>query len=498
MGITKRINSSVQRKLFLTMVFATFLIILSFVIINNIVLENVYINTKIDKVKTAYHKIDKIFNDASEDATIFDLDDDISRIAAKNNFDILIRDSNEIVVYSSDRNFTYNLDKIYDASVANAVEMYKSDKGIITRIEDEKNSMNYIFLKADLTNGFDLYIRVSVASIQESVRISNQLLIAISLITILIAGISASIISRRFTDPIKELNEIAKRMSKQDFSKKYRINDCGDEIDELGKSINEVSVRLENTIKRLKKSNIELEKDVEEKAKIEEMRTRFISDVSHELKTPIALIQGYSEGLIDNVNTDEESRKYYAEVILDEINKMDKLVKQLLELMKLEYGERKFNDKRFNINELISEVIRKSDLMLKEKDIVVKFEYKKPIYVNADEFYIDQVVTNYLTNAIKHVKEVKGNKEIIVTTKITKQGKVRVEVYNTGDKLDIEQIERVWKRFYKADESRNRKDGGTGIGLAIVKAIMNNYKENYGVENYKDGVKFYFELTSVK
>lgn len=100
-----------------------------------------------------------------------------------------------------------------------------------------------------------------------------------------------------------------------------------------------MSAKLEATIQQLRNSNVELEKDIEEKSKIEEMRTQFISDVSHELKTPIALIQGYAEGLVENVNSDEENRQFYANVILDEANKMDKLVKQLLELMKLEYGK---------------------------------------------------------------------------------------------------------------------------------------------------------------
>lgn len=162
---------------------------------------------------------------------------------------------------------------------------------------------------------------------------------------ILIAAVIVSYVSRKFTDPILELNDIAKKMSNLDFSHKYRIKDVDDEINNLGRSINVMSDKLERTINQLRNSNIELEKDIEEKSKIDEMRKSFISDVSHELKTPIALIQGYSEGLLENVNTDEESRKFYAEVILDETNKMDKLVKQLLELMKLEYGKRQFNDK---------------------------------------------------------------------------------------------------------------------------------------------------------
>ena len=226
------------------------------------------------------------------------------------------------------------------------------------------------------------------------------------------------------------------------------------------------------------------------------MRKSFISDVSHELKTPIALIQGYSEGLLENVNSDEESRKFYAEVILDETNKMDKLVKQLLELMKLEYGKREFNNRKFDIVELEKAVIQKSKLLLEEKKVKVILDTSKEIKVFADDFYIEQVITNYLTNAIKNVKEIDGEKYIkIENENLTESNVIRIKVFNTGENISEENLERIWKRFYKVDESRNRSQGGTGIGLAFVKAIMTNYNMKYGVINCKKGIEFYFELT---
>ena len=238
-----------------------------------------------------------------------------------------------------------------------------------------------------------------------------------------------------------------------------------------------------------------MEKDIEEKSKIDEMRKSFISDVSHELKTPIALIQGYSEGLLENVNTDDESRKFYAEVILDETNKMDKLVKQLLELMKLEYGKREFNDKTFNIVEVEKEVVRKSQVMLEEKQVQVEIKIPDEINVFADDFYIEQVITNYITNAIKNVKEIDGEKRITIENIVNvEKNKVRIKVFNTGNNIKEEDMTRIWNRFYKVDESRNRQDGGTGIGLSFVKAIMNNYGNSYGVINKENGVEFYFDL----
>ncbi len=259
--------------------------------------------------------------------------------------------------------------------------------------------------------------------------------------------------------------------------------------------MNTVSEKLESTIAELRSTNIELEKDIEKKSKIDEMRKQFISDVSHELKTPIAIIQGYAEGLKENVNTDEESRNFYADVILDEAGKMDKLVKQLLELMKLEYGKREFNNHKFNIVELVQEVVRKSNIIYDEQSIVVEIKSEPEVYVLADDFYIEQVVTNYFTNAIKHVKDVNGEKKITIKIQeIKEKGKVRVSIHNTGEKISEEDLNRIWNRFYKVDESRNRADGGSGIGLSLVKAIMNNYKNDYGAFNTENGVEFFFEL----
>ena len=352
--------------------------------------------------------------------------------------------------------------------------------------------MTYMFLTGTMDNGYVVYIRLPMASITESVQISNRFLYLIACIVIVVGGIAILYISKQFSSPISEISSIAKKMSNLDFSQKYIVTD-DDEINELGESINIMSEKLEKTINQLRKTNIELERDIERKSKIDEMRKSFISDVSHELKTPIALIQGYSEGLLENVNTDEESRKFYAEVISDEATKMDKLVRQLIELTKLEYEKREFNNRNFNIVELEKEICRNSKVMLENKNVEVKFETEDVINVYADDFYISQIVTNYLTNAIKNVKEVDGEKYIKITNTIN-QDEVKVTVFNTGDNISEENISRIWNRFFKADESRKRDDGGSGIGLSIVRAIMNNYGKDFGVVNKYNGVEFFFNI----
>lgn len=482
---------SVRFKLFFTMCVVILVIILSLVLINSIVLENFYIYSKTATIKQVYQKVNDYYNTEN---TNVDLKTELKKIAYKNNFDILIKTDTNLIIFTSDREFLSSTYILKDINEIKSKSIEENETKINVKVTtDEVNNISYMFLTGILDNGYVLYIRMPISQIEESVKISNTVLLMIGGITLVVAGIIASFISRKFTNPILQLNDIANKMAKLDFSKKYRITDTEDEINELGRSINTMSDKLEATIKELQKNNIELEKDIEEKSKIDEMRKQFISDVSHELKTPIALIQGYAEGLIENVNSDEESRKFYAEVILDETNKMDKLVKQLLELMKLEYGKREFDNEKFNINELINEVLRKCSVMINEKNIKVYFENKEPIYVYADEFYMDQIITNYLTNAIKHAEEVE--KETKIEIKVEKvSNKIRVSVFNTGENIPEEDLQRIWGRFYKLDSSRNRQDGGSGIGLALVKAIMNNYQNEYGVENKKNGVEFYFDM----
>lgn len=489
-------TKSIRIRLFLILSITILTIIVALILMNNIILKSFFLYSKEQTLLDVYNQINEFYKNPEDSDK---MKDELQKIAVNNNFDILIQKENYINVYTSNREFglsNIEINKILEESNKENELLYNKDNVNIKKVADSKTNMRYILLSARLDNGYYLYIKLPLQFIYDSVKISNTFLYLIGGATVIISGIVTMFIAKRFTEPILELNDIAKRMAKLDFSKKYQENGAEDEINNLGKSINEMSRKLETTIKQLRTSNTELERDIEEKSKIDEMRRTFISDVSHELKTPIALIQGYSEGLIENVNSDEENRKFYAEVIQDEANKMDKLVKELLELMKLEYGGRKFNNTNFNIVELVNEVIRKSKVMLEENKIKVKFESEEEHYVYADEFYMEQILTNYLTNAIKNADEIEKEKYIEIKIE-EKESTVRISVFNTGKNISEENLNKIWKRFYKEDSSRNREAGGSGIGLSLVKAIMDNYKNEYGVINKYNGVEFYFELNKI-
>ncbi len=332
-------------------------------------------------------------------------------------------------------------------------------------------------------------IRTPLESIRESADISNKFYFAVGLMIIILSGLVIMVVTRRITRPISELTELSRKMSDLDFEAKYESK-VGNEIDVLGDNFNRMSSQLETTISELKSANNELQRDIEDKIKIDKMRKEFLDNVSHELKTPIALIQGYAEGLKENISDDPESREFYCDVIMDEASKMNKLVKNLLTLNQLESGKDAVVMERFDIVSLIRGVLQTMNIMIGQKNAKVIFEAEKPVYVWADEFKIEEVVTNYVSNALNHLE---GEKEIEI--KLQDEGnRVKISVFNTGTPIPEADVPNLWNKFYKVDKARTREYGGSGIGLSIVKAIMESMNQEYGVQNFDNGVEFWFTL----
>ena len=296
-------------------------------------------------------------------------------------------------------------------------------------------------------------------------------------------------VSRRVTKPILELNDISQRMVQLDFEAKYQGR-AHNEIDLLGENINKLSDSLEQTISELKTANNELQRDVEKKEAVDEMRKEFLANVSHELKTPIALIQGYAEGLKEGVNEDAESREFYCDVIMDEASKMNQMVKNLLTLNQLEFGDEDIVFERFNLTALVKGVLQSMEIMADQAGAKIMLHTEEDIYAWADEFKVEQVVRNYVSNACHHV----SGDMVIEVKMVQKDGKVRVSVFNTGNPIPEADAPHIWDKFYKVDKAHTREYGGNGIGLSIVKAIMKSFNQEYGVKNYDNGVEFWFEL----
>lgn len=368
---------------------------------------------------------------------------------------------------------------------------HENDRYQVVIMKEKRTKNRYMDAFGFMSCGCIFLLSTPVESIRESVAVSNKFFMITGLIVALLAGIYTFFIMKRMTRPVLELSDIASRMARQDFDARYQ-GKSGDEIGILGESMNHMSAELEKTITDLKAANEQLQKDIEEKIQIDDMRKEFLSNVSHELKTPIAIIQGYAEGLQACVNDDPEDREFYCEVIMDEAAKMNQMVQKLLNLNHLEFGSSSCEITSFDLTELVQGMIDSTMVLFEQKEGTVTYEENtSSMQVLGDEFMIEEVLKNYLSNAANHLD---GEKKVRITAEDSDNNRVRISVYNTGELIPEEALEKVWVKFYKVDKARTREYGGSGIGLSIVKAIMDLHGCPYGVYNKEDGVVFWFEL----
>lgn len=486
-----------------TLIFVTIALVW---VVNHTFLESYYLSTKLKGLDNSYQGILSTYKSVEDDLHLEEeVIEKLDKQASSKGIEIIVYsvDLGVEISYSSDKYLEEGNDKqkfhwlreyVYAGSSPwlQSKELLKeTDHYQIYRVYDELMDAQYIDLIGFVESDKIVLMRTDLERIQEGVKIANQFLAYIGIGAIIISSCVMFLLSRRFVRPIQELANIAKWMSDLNFDVKYKVN-TKDEIGELGNSINSLSDKLESTITELKQANNELLKDIQQKTEIEEMRNEFLSNVSHELKTPLSIIQGYTEGLKENILDDEESKNYYCDIIMDEAAKMNKMIKNLLSLNELEFGNNKVKFERFNIVYLINSVLNSTEILRKQKEVNLHFEDQEPVYVWADMILIEQVITNYISNALNHVSGAK----IIEIKVIQREDVVRIAVFNTGDLIPEDDLDKIWIKFHKVDRARTREYGGNGIGLSIVKAIMSSHNRECGVVNRRLGVEFWFELDS--
>ncbi len=460
--------------------------------INNTFLEKYYLNNKQKAMMSAYQSINKASNEGAIESEAFDIE--FQKICGKNNINIILLDAETKTIKTSMNEYEVLsrqlLDYVFNKGTTTHDELLAVEDNYEMHIKmDERTQLVYVDMWGVLDNGNLFLFRSPLEGIQESVALANRFLAYVGIGSAIFSAFIILLISRKITEPIMELAKISERMTHLDFDAKYTGN-SNTEIALLGQNINALSEALETTISELKSANNELQRDIEKKSKIDEMRKEFLSNVSHELKTPIALIQGYAEGLKEGINDDEESRNFYCEVIMDEAAKMNQMVKKLLTLNQLEFGNDTVTMERFDITALINNYLQSVSILCRQKDIKLQMDSYEPVNVWADEYMVEEVFNNYFSNAMNHVA---GNR--VIDVKLTlKEKLVRVSVFNTGLPIPEESLPYIWEKFYKVDKARTREYGGSGVGLSIVKAIMESMNQNYGVINYDNGVEFWFEL----
>ncbi len=371
-----------------------------------------------------------------------------------------------------------------------AEEILGDEKYVISPRRDELLGDAILSLTARLDNGNYLFLQTAMAPVDEAARTANELLVFIGVVALILGIAVVFAATGAATRPIRQLTEIAGAVSALDFSRKYE-GGSKDEVGDLGRSVNIMSARLEESINELREKNAGLEKDIELKNSIDRMRKEFIAAASHELKTPVALIGGYAEGLKENIAASAEDRNYYCDVIIDEAGRMDKIIRQMLTVAELEAAEGTEPEKTaLDLSALVEREVRGFDILAKRQGASVELDCPEKIEITADENAMTQAVDNYITNALHHV-DGRG----LIRVSLRREGeKVRFGVYNSGAAIPDGGAEQIWESFGKLDKARTRAYGGSGLGLAIVKKCVELHGGSCGFENRDGGVEFYFTV----
>ncbi|MBS5950206.1 MAG: HAMP domain-containing histidine kinase [Clostridium sp.] len=355
----------------------------------------------------------------------------------------------------------------------------------VTKVSKE-NSLDELLISTErFSNGYLIAI-TPLSEVNDVIGTMNSYYFIVFAVAFLLVIVISLIYSRFMTRPLVEMSNVAKRISQCDFNDKYNVK-SEDEIGLLGESLNLISNNLEKTLSELQDTNDRLKKEINIKEVQEDKRKELIANISHELKTPITIIQGSINGIKSGI--------YGAEMyedILEETNRMNDLVKEMLDISKLESPSFDINKEPFDLGAVFLKEKDKLRDMIKEKSLEINYNDFDDAIVFGDEKRITQVVTNLLTNAIKYTPD--SGKINVLIEPIKEKGQYEFSIENFGVSLSKEELENVWDAFYRKEKSRNKKFGGTGLGLSIVKRILELHNSDFGVESTENSVKFYFSI----
>lgn len=332
-------------------------------------------------------------------------------------------------------------------------------------------------------NGAEIRVLMTlqIAAIDNSVSIFTEANIYISIAVLLIGILIALAVSKAISAPITDIEAVSKKIAKLDFSDTANEQDSTFEIAGLARSINQMSRQLAQNLRDLTAANEQLQRDIEYKNKIEGYRREFIASISHEMKTPLALLQIYTENLKNNIQGID--RDYYCDTIIEETEKLSKLVSDMLEISSIDNGFIKLNFEEVDLTELCRDILREYQPILSECQTKVSLE--ESAVVSGDIKYLEQVIKNILNNAVQHTAP--GN-EIRITLG-SADGKACLEVFNQGEHIPEDDLEHLWDAFYRTDKARTRDEkNNVGLGLYIVKTVMDKHGGTCHIENTDGGV----------
>ena len=436
----------------------------------------------------------------NEDPASYEYYQQLASVSDNNYYMIEVFDPDGNTVYSNREKFLYSGDgdSVYYRT---AESMYTTGRSVrVFDLFDDSVSFDeyeyqdsetggYYRYRVELKNGDTLRLWLPYYQVERNAHTASFLLTAFALISAAVACAIILYSNLRFSRPVAAMAEITESMAKLDFSQKC-VSYPQTDVQNLGQNINILSESLSETLDELQDKNEKLTEELEHSALVDESRKSFIANVSHELKTPIAIIQGYAEGLKLGINSDPEGSEEYCDIILEETGKMNRIVMDLLNLEKLESGSYVPTREKLDLSAMIKGQLAAFSMMFNENGIKLIDRIPDGLTVHSDERTILLVLQNFLSNAVSNI----GGKKIVQLTVEDNLNTYRVSVYNSGDPIDEDELDKIWYSFYKSSKKRKNEDFHFGLGLPIVKAIQKRLGRECGVVNEHGGVRFWFDV----
>ena len=461
-------KSNLRTKIWMYLIIFSASILLFLWLFQIIFLKTYYREFRLNKLENSVKKVLNSFHDSNYE----DLLDDISL-------------EDEICIEVVNNNMTKYLSVIYnkgcmgaETSIENSY--YKKDfinsnlsKKVYTLINPRFKNKTIIYgIKLDDSNY--AFVSASLEPIDTTITVLKNQFIYVTMLVIILSLIVSYFVSRKISSGVIKINREAKKLSKGNFDVKFDTDQPILELSELAET---------------------LEYTKNELSKTENLRRELLANVSHDLKTPLTMIKAYAEMVRDVTYKDDTKRTKDLNIIIEETDRLNVLVNDILELSKIQSGTQKLTIEQFDLEKFVKNIIKRYDIMSENKKYKFKVSINKNIIVSADRKRIEQVMYNLINNAINYT----GDDKKIIISALELENTVRIEVKDTGKGIDKEELENIWDKYYKIDKTHSREQVGSGVGLSIVKNILINHNCNYGVESIKgNGTTFYFELPKVK
>ena len=462
--------------------------------------------TTIESDKIA-EKTDKLINDL-ENVKIEDSGEIIDKFIVENGCDVAVYDENNnyvplstvkvvdsgvmwITVTSVDAE-----ELVEDESIAKAdddvdIAVTSDIKAGTASSVELSSGQDYKFSFLNDSTIYSLIITNNIKAVNQTIEALGQIAPWIVIAVIAISFFGALFYSRYITRPIVKLNNVSKKMASMEFDwlcDESRL----DEIGTLGRSLNELSQKLSEALGELKSANETLKNDIERERQLENERTEFFSAVSHELKTPLTVIKGQLEGMIENIGAYSDRDKYLVKS-LDTANRMESMVQEILSVSRMEASAFKARFETLDLSKWLGDKAEEYGELFEQKGLSLKCEIEDGLSVSADKRLLSKALDNLFSNAAFYSEA--GQSVIISASKI--DGRAVVDIINTGASIDDRALPHLFEAFYRGEQSRNRRTGGSGLGLYIVKMILDQHTAQCSIVNTENGVKFEFIMNMV-